>query len=111
MPKAVSLHQHTTYSFLDGHGTPEQHLLRAAQLGYSALAFTEHGNTSSHFRAEKAARKIGGVKPIFGIEAYTAPAEDMERQTKFHLTVLAMNQTGYRNLNLAVTRSWKQHKW
>jgi DNA polymerase-3 subunit alpha len=111
MPKAVSLHHHTTYSFLDGHGTPEQHLLRAAQLGYTHLAFTEHGNTSSHFRAEKAAKKIGGVIPIFGIEAYTAPTFEDPRQTKYHLTMLAMNQTGYRNLNLAVTRSWKNFKW
>jgi DNA polymerase-3 subunit alpha len=109
--KAVSLHHHTTYSFLDGHGTPEQHFQRAAELGYTHLAVTEHGNTSSHFRAEKAAKKVGSVVPIFGIEAYTAPAEDMERQTKYHLTMLAMNQTGYRNMNLAVTRSWKQHKW
>ncbi|HWI69418.1 MAG TPA: DNA polymerase III subunit alpha [Nitrospiraceae bacterium] len=111
MPKAVSLHHHTTYSFLDGHGTPEQHLQRAADLGYSALAFTEHGNTSSHFRAEKAAKKIGSVKPIFGIEAYTASSYGDPQQTKYHLTMLAMNQTGYRNLNLAVTRSWKQHHY
>lgn len=111
MPKAVSLHHHTTYSFLDGHGTPEQHLQRAAELGYTALAFTEHGNTSSHFRAEKAANKIGSVKPIFGIEAYTAPTFEDQRQTKYHLTMLAMNQTGYRNLNLAVTRSFKQHHY
>lgn len=109
--RLVSLHHHTTYSFLDGHGNPEQHLQRAAELGYTALAFTEHGNTSSHFRAEKAATKIGSVKPIFGIEAYTAPEEDMDRQTKYHLTVLAQNQVGYRNLNLAVTQSWKQFKW
>src|SRR5580765_2302478 len=108
MPKAVSLHHHTTYSFLDGHGTPEQHLQRAADLGYSALAFTEHGNTSSHFRAEKAAKKIGSVKPIFGIEAYTASSFAEQKQTKYHLIMLAMNQRGYRNLNLAVTRSYKQ---
>lgn len=109
--KAVSLHHHTTYSFLDGHGTPEQHLVRAAELGYSALAFTEHGNTSSHFRAEKAANKIGTVKPIFGIEAYTASSFSDPQQTKYHLTILAMNQTGYRNLNLAATRSWQQHHY
>ena len=94
MPKAVSLHHHTTYSFLDGHGTPEQHLQRAAELGYPALAFTEHGNTSSHFRAEKAANKIGSVKPVFGIEGYTAPDDEMDRQTKYHLTMLAMDQRG-----------------
>lgn len=107
--KFVSTHHHTTYSFLDGHGTPEQHLLRAAELGYSALAFTEHGNTSSHFRAEKAANKIGSVKPIFGIEAYTESSFTDPQQTKYHLTILASNQTGYRNLNLAVTRSWQNY--
>lgn len=106
--KFVSTHHHTTYSFLDGYGQPEEHILRAAELGYSALAFTEHGNVSSHFRAEKAANKIGSVKPIFGIEAYTASAHEEPKQTKYHLTILAMNQLGYRNLNLAVTRSYKQ---
>ena len=104
----VPLHAHSTYSFLDGAGTPEQHLLRAAELGYKAFAFTEHGNVSSHFRAEKAANKIGSVKPIFGIEAYTQSGYAEPAQTKFHLTVLAMDQGGYRNLNLAVTRSWQQ---
>jgi DNA polymerase III subunit alpha len=107
--KAVSLHHHSTYSFLDGHGTPEQHLQRAAELGYTALAFTEHGNTSSHFRAEKAANKIGSVKPIFGIEAYTASSHADPKQTKYHLTILAQNQRGYRNLNRLVTRSWKHY--
>ena len=109
--KFSSLHGHSTYSYLDGYGQPEIHLQRAAELGYTAFAFTEHGGVSSHFRAEKAANKIGSVKPIFGVEAYTSPEEDMEKQTKYHLTVLTMNQTGYRNLNLAVTRSYKQHKW
>ena len=109
--KLVSLHHHSTYSFLDGHGTPEQHLQRASELGYTHLAFTEHGNVSSHFRAEKAANKIGTVKPIFGIEAYTSPEELMDRQTKYHLTILAQNLTGYRNINQLVTRSFKQHKW
>jgi DNA polymerase-3 subunit alpha len=93
---------------LDGFGTPDQHLQRAAELGYSAFAFTEHGNTSSHFRAEKAAIKIGSVKPIFGIEAYTQSSFADPQQTKYHLTILAQNQIGYRNLNLGTTRSWEQ---
>jgi DNA polymerase-3 subunit alpha len=107
----VPLHSHTTYSFLDGHGQPEQHLRRAVELGFDMFAVTEHGNTSSHFRLEKAAAAVGNIKPIFGIEAYTAPRDDMEKQTKFHLTVLAQNLRGYQNLNQLVTRSWKQHKW
>jgi DNA polymerase-3 subunit alpha len=108
--KFVSTHHHTTYSFLDGYGQPEQHLLRAAELGYSALAFTEHGNVSSHFRAEKAANKIGTVKPIFGIEAYhrvgTTPRAEIHCTT---LTILAMNRARLSHLNLAVTRSYKRY--
>lgn len=105
--KFVSLHHHTTYSFLDGYGTPDQHATRAAELGYSALAFTEHGNTSSHFRAEKACAKAG-IKPIFGIEAYTGSSFNDQQQMKWHLTVLATGTEGYRNLNLAVTESYRQ---
>ena len=107
--KFVSLHHHTTYSFKDGYGNPEDHLRRAAELGYTHLAFTEHGNVSSHFRAEKAAAKVGSVQPIFGIEAYTASSYTDPQQTKYHLSVLAANQTGYRNLNLLVTKSWKDY--
>jgi len=76
-------------------------------LGYDALAFSEHGNVSSHFRAEKAALKIG-VKPIFGLEAYTGPVEEETRKrTKYHMGLLAMDAGGYRNLNELVSQSWR----
>lgn len=109
--KWVSLHHHTTYSYGDGFGTPEQHLARAAELGYSAIAFTEHGNVSSHFRAEKAASHPEvNVKPIYGIEAYTGPVDQEHRQQyKWHLTVLAMDSGGYRNLNRLVTKSFRDY--
>lgn len=106
--KGVSLHHHSTFSYMDGFGTPEQHVERAAELGMSALALTEHGNVSSHVRLEKAATKHG-IKPIFGLEAYTAASTMREdRNTrKWHLTILAMNELGYRNLMNLVTRSWE----
>src|SRR4051794_35416997 len=76
----------------------------------TALAVTEHGNVSSHPQFEKAAVKAG-VKPIFGLEAYTSIGERERR--KFHLTLLAMNQEGYANLNRIVTRSWAEgfYQW
>lgn len=101
----VSLHHHTTYSYLDGFGTPDEHFARAADLGYSAMALTEHGNVSSHFRGEKAAAKAG-IKPIFGLEAYTASTFTAKQQVKWHLGLLAMDAGGYVNLNRAVTQSW-----
>lgn len=74
-----------------------------------AYALTEHGNVSSHVEAEKAAAKTG-VKFIPGLEAYTALEPDSPR--KFHLTVLAMNAAGYRNLMRLTTESWKEfYRW
>jgi DNA polymerase-3 subunit alpha len=106
--KYVSLHHHSTYSYMDGYGTPEQHVSRAVELGMPALALTEHGNVSSHVRLEKAANKAG-IKPIFGVELYTGAVEDSQRSKfKWHLTVLAENQTGYKNLLELVSRGWAE---
>jgi DNA polymerase-3 subunit alpha len=99
-------HHHTTFSYQDGHGTPWQHAEEAARLGMTASAVTEHGNVSSHVQHEKACDAFG-LKPVFGLEAYTHP--DPKSQRKFHLTLLAENQTGYQNLMRIVTRSWAEN--
>lgn len=107
--KFVSLHHHSTYSYMDGHRPPAAHVDRIADLGMGALALTEHGNVSSHAALEKAAVKAG-VKPIFGLEAYTEV--DPNSRRKFHLTMLAMNEEGYRNLNRIVSASWHNfYQW
>jgi DNA polymerase-3 subunit alpha len=108
--KFVSLHHHSTYSFMDGFGQPVTHINRSAELGMSAQALTEHGNVSSHPSLEKAAN-AAGIKPIFGLEAYTELKPRSPK--KFHLTILAMNLTGYRNLMEIVTRSWAEgfYRW
>lgn len=110
----VSLHHHSTYSYQDGYGLPDEHVKRAAGLDMSAIALTEHGNVSSFVKLEQAAQKHG-IKPIFGLEAYTASATMREDKNtkKWHLTLLAMNQTGYANLNRIVTRSWAEgfYQW
>lgn len=107
--KFISVHHHSTFSYLDGYGTPAQHVARAAELGMSALALTDHGNVSSHVQLEKAALKAG-VKPLFGLEAYTAFSSKDNR--KFHLTILAMDQVGISNLYRLVTRSWENfYRW
>lgn len=106
----VSLHSHTTFSYQDGYGTPAQHMERVAELGMSAAGFTEHGNVSSHVGAEKYGTKYG-VKPIFGLEAYTETEPGSDR--KFHLTLLAADAEGYRNLMRICSRSWAEgfHRW
>jgi DNA polymerase-3 subunit alpha len=107
--KFVSLHHHSTFSYQDGYGTPVQHVERAAELGMRALALMEHGNVSSHPQLEKSALKAG-LKPLFGLEAYTAL--DPKSDRKCHLSILAMNQTGLANLYALVSESWKDyHRW
>jgi DNA polymerase III subunit alpha len=105
----VSTHHHTTYSYQDGIGRPIEHFERAADLGIRAIAVTDHGNVSGHVEAEKASRRTG-VQFIPGLEAYTATEPQSPR--KFHLTVLAMNAEGYRNLNRLVSASWESfYRW
>lgn len=104
----VSLHHHSTFSYGDGYGLPKEHVERCAFLGMTAMALTEHGNTSSHASLEKAC-KDHGIKPIFGLEGYVAPPE---QRRKCHQTILAMNQIGYANLNRLVSQSWRDfYQW
>jgi len=111
----VSLHTHSTFSYGDGFGMPEDHMARAAELGIPAVAFTEHGNMSSVVKAAQAGARHG-VKPIFGLEAYTGPTDmrETKNQRKWHQTILAENQAGYGNLMQLVARSWSEegfYRW
>ena len=90
----VSLHTHTTFSILDSYGTPEQYVERAKELGHKAIAITEHGNTSSHPKLEKACKEHG-IKPIYGCEFYVGEAKQRDKN---HITVLACTLEGYQNL-------------
>jgi len=106
-PGFVHLHNHTTYSLLDGAQRIEEMCARAAADGQPAIAITDHGNLFGVLNfAKKAATH--GVKPIIGIEAYIAPGSRHEKQpvtvagvgkkNYFHLILLAENDAGYKNL-------------
>lgn len=92
---------------MDGFGTPEEHVKAAADLGMPAIAFTEHGNVTSHVKAEKAAKEAG-IKSIFGCELYTGAVGEDASRYKWHLTVLAETQGGLRNLNALVSEGWAE---
>lgn len=101
----VSLHHHSTYSFLDGVQLPEAHVRRAGEIQMSAIAHTEHGNIFSHVKLEKATVDTG-VKPIFGCEFYVGWTDQRKEQKKNHLTVLAKDAEGYKNLLKLTSLSW-----
>ena len=95
------LHTHTEYSLLDGLSTIPDLVTRAKALGQDALAITDHGNLHGALQFYEEAR-ANEIKPIIGLEGYVAPGSRFDRsaasRTPFHLTLLAQNETGYRNL-------------
>jgi len=96
----VHLHLHTTFSFLDGYGTADQYVARCKEIGQGAFAITDHGNVFGHRPFATAALKAG-LKAILGCELYVRNPEGRY----FHLTVLAKNAEGYRNLCRLVSLS------
>ena len=63
----VELHAHSAYSFLDGASQPEELAARAAELGYEALALTDHDGVYGSLEFAHAAKALG-VRPITGAE-------------------------------------------
>jgi len=103
-PAFVHLHNHTTYSLLDGAQRLDEMCRRAAADGQQAIAITDHGNLFGAMDFAKRAGKAG-IRPIIGMEAYIAPGSRFERgpqaggrKNYYHLVLLARNLTGYKNL-------------
>ncbi|MFZ9674400.1 MAG: DNA polymerase III subunit alpha [Ilumatobacteraceae bacterium] len=109
------LHVHTEFSMLDGAAKLDELVAKAVEDGQPALGMTDHGNMYGVLDFYKECRSQG-VKPIIGTEAYLAYETRFERPTRrglmddsggeteggrklyYHLTLLAENNTGYRNL-------------
>jgi DNA polymerase III subunit alpha len=109
------LHVHTEFSMLDGAARLDELVAKAVADGMPAIGMTDHGNMYGTLDFYKECNKQG-IKPIIGTEAYMAHDHRSERPTRrgrlddsggdteggkklyYHLTLLAENQTGYRNL-------------
>jgi error-prone DNA polymerase len=85
----VELHAHSAYSFLDGASQPEELAARAAELGYEALALTDHDGVYGSLEFAHAAKHFG-VRPITGAEVTLADES--------HVTLLVESASGYSNL-------------
>ena len=93
------LHMHSEFSLLDGLGKIPDYMARMEELGMTAAALTDHGVMYGAMDWMKAGKK-SGFRTIVGMEAYVAPDGRHERKKGpiHHLTLLARNETGYRNL-------------
>jgi len=101
----VHLHVHSEYSLLDGAVRIKNLVSKAASLGMPAVALTDHGVMYGAVEFYRAAR-AAGIKPIIGCEVYVAPGSRFEKQaardkredSSYHLTLLARDNQGYKNL-------------
>src|ERR1044072_3318455 len=86
----VELHAHSAFSFLDGASAPAELAATAAELGYEALALTDHDGLWGSMEFAQACRHVGGIRPITGAE--------LTLEGGAHPTLLVETQAGYRNL-------------
>jgi DNA polymerase-3 subunit alpha len=109
------LHVHTEFSMLDGAARLDALVAKAISDGQPAIGITDHGNMYGTLEFYKECRRHG-IKPIIGTEAYMAHEHRSERPSRrgriddsggdteggnklyYHLTLLAENDLGYRNL-------------
>src|SRR5215204_1495168 len=85
----VELHAHSAYSFLDGASLPDELAARAAELGYEALALTDHDGVYGSLEFAHAAKHFG-VRAITGAEVTLVGGP--------HVTLLVETSQGYANL-------------
>ncbi len=108
MAKFTHLHLHTEYSLLDGAIRLKDLFPRAKEYGYGSLAITDHGGMYGVLKFYQQAIKAG-IKPLIGCEIYVAPGHRKDKSARnqseaaYHLVLLAMNNTGYKNLLKLVT--------
>lgn len=113
--KFAHLHQHTAYSLLDGAARIKDLMswVKEVTPENPTLAMTDHGNMHGAVEFYKAAH-AEGVKPILGFEAYVSAGSRFEKKRSnnkldggyFHLTLLAKNFEGYKNLCKLNSRAW-----
>lgn len=105
----VHLHTHSHYSLLDGLSKIPELVKKAKSYGMPALALTDHGSMYAAIEFYKECKKAE-IKPIIGVEAYIANRSRFDKDPgvdnkRFHLTLLARNTQGYKNLMTLVTKA------
>jgi len=102
MKNFTHLHTHSHYSLLSALPKVDELVKTAKSSGMTALALTDNGNMYGAIEFYKTC-KSEGIKPIIGVDAYLSARSRFDKQSgvdkdRYHLTLLAKNAIGYKNL-------------
>jgi DNA polymerase-3 subunit alpha len=101
-------HCHSSFSLLDGYGSPKENVKRAKELGMTALGVSDHGNSFSHIQHHSACKKAG-IKALLGVELYVyhkpCYIRDNSNRSNCHMVIWAKNRKGWDKLNNLVSYS------
>lgn len=106
----IHLHTHSHFSLLQGLSKIPDLIAKAKEFNMGALALTDYGSMYGSIEFYKTCKKEG-IKPILGVDAYMS-FRGMEQKDhgidnkRFPFTLLATNETGYKNLMKLVTQSY-----
>ena len=119
----IHLNVHSHYSIMDGCASIRELVDAAIKDRMPGIAITDNGNMFgiieffdyvSRINIERKEKGKRPFKPIFGCELYVArrgskeQKENIEDIKGYHLTVLAKNLTGYKNLIKIVSNAWTE---
>jgi DNA polymerase III subunit alpha len=101
----ASLHGHTFYS--DGVNSPEDVLQVARECGISVVGITDHGTMAGTYACLSSA--ADGISAVAGLEAYhyMPVSDDQKAKKAYHITLLALNDVGYKTLCSINYNAWR----
>jgi len=120
----VHLHCHSEYSSFDGLNKISQFPKAAKEMGFNALALTDHGNMGGAIKFMQGCKAVD-IKPIVGTEFYLSKNRKVNytekregtkitkgqtdgRKGNRHLVLIAKNWEGWQNLCTLSQRSWTE---
>lgn len=110
MSNFCHLHVHTDYSLLDGHSKIKDIVKKCKNLGMEHVAITDHGNMYGVYKFYNECKDVG-IHPIVGEEFYYAnDLDNIGKNSRHHLVLLAKNKQGYKNL-LKLTLEASKHMY
>lgn len=107
MNNYIPYHLHSYYSLLDSCTSPEEYVLKAKELGQTALCFTEHGNIFNWFEKKKLCEE-NGIKYLHGVECYITETLDEKVRDNYHTVLIAKNYDGFVEINNLFRKSYQE---